>query len=98
MDRIATIEALEDALTEAGIRGVQLSFGPSASPLRQGQWFASIGGDQDRRQVRAATLSDALNGLLGNAEVVDVTTEPVRVKHVPKPAAPPPTDLGSLLE
>jgi hypothetical protein len=94
MEKITTINELEEALRLEAVKGVQVSFGASASPLRQGQWFANIGSDENRRQVRGPTLAGALNALLGRGEVVDVMTEPVKVKPAPPKT---PTSLIDLL-
>lgn len=104
MDLIGTIDELEDALKQMLVNGVQLSFGPSASPLRKGQWFASVGGGETCRQVRGPTLRDALNALVGRQDVVDVITEPVKATVAPATlvtampvAAIPTTSLSDLL-
>lgn len=99
MQQISTIDELEDAIAQMMLNGVQLSFGASASPLRKGQWFANTGSGETCRQVRGPTLRDALNALLGRAEVVDIITEPMRVTAAPAPApvATPSTSLSDLL-
>ena len=68
MAQIVTMADLQSALTAAGVAGVKLSFGPSASPLRQGQWFATMIVGDTSKQVRADTLAEALNELLGSTK------------------------------
>jgi hypothetical protein len=91
---ITTIDELEDIMAKMVVSGVSVHFGPSTSPLRQGQWFASTGTSDTMRQVRGPTLRDALNALLGFQDVVDVITEPAKAAPSRKPAA---TNLMDLL-
>lgn len=98
MGTVATIDELEGALLAMEARGVRLSFGPSASPLRHGQWFATLHGDPDNRQCRAETLRDALNAMLGQIPEVDLITPAPKVAI--KPASvklPKVIDLSDLL-
>ena len=93
MQPISTIDELESVVEAMALKGVQISFGPSLSPLRKGQWFAGDG----TRQERGPTLRDALNALLGLQPSVDLITEPVKPVKVAKAAAAPDTNLTDLL-
>lgn len=96
MALIGTIDELENALGQMMLKGVQLSFGPSASPLRQGQWFANASSaGEPLNQARGSTLSEALNALLGRCEPLDLVSEPSKPSAPPPPASP--TSLSSLL-
>ena len=58
-----TLGDLERAMTERGIQGVTLKFGPSVG--QRGTWFANgMCNGEKIEQVRAATLSDALRLLM----------------------------------
>lgn len=98
MGTVATIDDLEGALLAMEARGVRLSFGLSASPLRHGQWFATLHGDPDERQCRAETLRDALNAMLGRQAEVDLITPAPKAETKPAAVkAPKTTDLADLL-
>ena len=84
---IATIAELETALSEMGATGIHVNFGPSASPLRRGQWFVngSLRGEP-LEQVRGETLCDALNALLGNCAPLDLVVKRGDVVAVKAPS------------
>lgn len=94
---VTTIDELEDAIAKMVLSGVSVHFGPSSSPLRRGQWFASTGASDAMKQVRGPTLRDALNALLGFQDGVDVITEPVKAVKASPSQKPVATDLTDLL-
>ena len=94
---VTTIDELEDIIAKMVLSGVSVHFGPSSSPLRSGQWFASTGTSDTMRQVRGPTLRDALNALLGLQDAVDLITEPVKAMKAAPSQKPAVTDLMDLL-
>lgn len=97
MAALSTIDELEAALGKVELGSMQLSFGPAASPLRHGQWFANLRSDGDSQQAYGTTLADALSAALGLQAAQEVVSE--RPKATPPPAPRPtaPTALGDLL-
>lgn len=94
---MVTIADVEAEMAKTALRGASIYFGPSTSPLRHGQWFASTTEGGVTRQVRGVTLQDALNALLGFQDEVDVITEAPKPQPKVAPAAVQKTNLTDLL-